>query len=264
MAIGPARMPLMDHFGELRMRIVRILVTLVVCILVFYAAAPTVGQFLLLPIKDFLPTDENGMQLFALTPFESFGTRFKIAFWTAIVASAPMILWQLLAFFLPALKPKERRWFIPTFVAAVLLFIFGVIFCYSVILKTAIQWLVEQSEGLGDVMPQMSAYIDIIIKFEIGFGIAFQLPLLVFYLVVFGIIPYKKLRSSWRIIYVVLMVFSAVITPDASPVTMLLLFIALVLLYELSLLFSRIVLAKKIAKEKEEERELIGEDEDED
>lgn len=109
MPIGPARMPLMDHLGELRMRIVRILVTLVVCILVFYAAAPAIGQFLLLPIKDFLPQDENGMQLFALTPFESFGTRFKIAFWSSVVASSPMILWQLLAFFLPALKPKERR-----------------------------------------------------------------------------------------------------------------------------------------------------------
>ena len=247
MSIGPARMPLMDHLGELRMRIVRILVTLIVCILVFYAAAPTIGQFLLLPIKDFLPQDENGMQLFALTPFESFGTRFKIAFWSSVVASSPMILWQLLAFFLPALKPKERRWFVPTFIAAVVLFILGVIFCYAVILKTAIQWLVEQSQGLGDVIPQMSAYIDIIIKFEIGFGIAFQLPLLVFYLVVFGIIPYKKLRASWRIIYVVLMVFSAIITPDASPVTMLLLFIALVLLYEISLLFFRVVLAKKLS-----------------
>lgn len=107
-----------------------------------------------------------------------------------------MILWQLLAFFLPALKPRERRWFIPTFIAAVLLFIFGVVFCYLVILNTALQWLVDQSQGLGDIIPQMSAYIDIIIKFEIGFGIAFQLPLIVFYLVVFGIVPYKKLRGS--------------------------------------------------------------------
>ena len=106
----------------------------------------------------------------------------------------------------------------------------------------------------------MSAYIDIIIKFEVGFGIAFQLPLIVFYLVVFGIIPYKKLRSSWRIIYVVLLVFSAIITPDASPVTMILLFIALILLYEISLLFSRIVLARKIRREKDEERELIGDE----
>ena len=225
-------MPLMDHFGELRMRLVRILVTLAVCVLVFYLAAPTVGQFLLLPINDLLPQSENGMQLFALTPFESFGTRFKIAFWTSVVACSPMVLWQLLAFFLPALKPKERKWFVPTFAAAVILFILGVVFCYLVILRTAIEWLIDQSHGLGDVIPQMSAYIDIIIKFEIGFGIAFQLPLIVFYLVVFGIIPYKKLRSSWRIIYVVLLVFCAVITPDASPITMLLLFGALIALYE--------------------------------
>ncbi|MDO5328957.1 MAG: twin-arginine translocase subunit TatC [Coriobacteriia bacterium] len=249
MAIGPARMPLMDHLGELRLRLVRILVVLVVGILVFYAAAPVIGQILIWPIKDYLPQSDNGMQLYALTPFESFGTRFKIAFWSAIVATSPMIFWQILAFFLPALKPKERRWFIPTFIAAVILFILGVIFCYTIILKTAFQWLIDQSQGLGDIMPQMSAYIDIIIKFEIGFGIAFQLPLIVFYLVIFGIIPYKKLRSSWRVIYLVLLVFSAIITPDASPVTMLLLFAALIALYEISLTLSRIILAKKIEQE---------------
>ena len=259
MAIGPAKMPLLDHLGELRMRLVRILFTLLICLFVFYVAAPTIGKFLLLPISDFLPQSENGMQLFALTPFESFGTRFKISFWTSVVAASPMIIWQLLAFFLPALKPNERKWFVPTFIAAVILFILGVIFCYLVIIRTAISWLVDQSQGLGDVIPQMSAYIDIIIKFEIGFGLAFQLPLIVFYLVVFGIIPYKKLRGSWRIIYLVLLVFSAIITPDASPVTMLLLFVALILLYEISLLFSRIVLAKKIQREKQEKIELIGE-----
>ena len=135
---------------------------------------------------------------------------------------------------------------------AVVLFLLGMIFCYAVILRTAFGWLVEQSQGLGDVLPQMSSYIDIIIKFEIGFGIAFQLPLIVFYLVVLRVIPYKKLRQSWRVVYVVMMVFSAVITPDASPVTMLLLFAALVLLYEISLLFSRIILARRIAREKTE------------
>ncbi len=164
-----------------------------------------------------------------------------------------------MAFLLPALKPKERRWFVPTLIAAVLLFLIGIVFCYLVILNTAISWLIDQSQGLGDVLPQMSAYIDIIIKFEIGFGLAFQIPLIVFYLVVFRIIPYKKLRSSWRVIYIVLMVFCAVITPDASPITMLLLFTALVVLYELSLLFARIVLAKKIKREQQEELELTGE-----
>ena len=77
-----------------------------------------------------------------------------------------------------------------------------------------------------------------------------------FYLVIFDVVPYKKLRGSWRTVYVALMVISAMVTPDASPVTMLLMFAAMVALYEGSLLISRIVLAKRIKKQNEElERE---------
>ena len=159
---------------------------------------------------------------------------------------------SILAFFLPALKPKERKWFVPTFGAAVALFVFGTVFCYLVILNPAFEWLTDQAAGLGEIAPRMSSYIDMIIKFEIGFGFAFELPLVVFYLVIFDIVPYKKLRGAWRTVYVALMVISAMVTPDASPVTMLLMFAALLVLYEGSLLISRIVLGKRIKKQNEE------------
>lgn len=253
MPIGPARMPLFDHLGELRMRLVRIIACLAIAVVVFYMATPIMGQFLLLPIAEFLPQDASGFaSLQAIDPFEAFATRFKISLWASIVACSPVILWQILAFFLPALKPSERKWFIPTFAAAVGLFVFGTIFCYLVILNPAFQWLTDQAAGLGTVAPRMSSYIDMIIKFEIGFGIAFELPLIVFYLVIFDVVPYKKLRGSWRMVYVVLMVVSAMATPDASPITMLLMFAAMVGLYEASLLISRIVLAKRIKKQNEE------------
>lgn len=254
MPIGPARMPLFDHLGELRMRLVRIVACLAVAVCVFYMSAPTMGQFLLLPIAEFLPFNpETGwVETVALDPFEAFATRFEIAFFFSVIATSPVILWQLLAFFLPALKPKERKWFMPTFVVGVILFILGVVFCYLIILQAAFQWLTDQAMGLGYVEPRMSSYIDIIIKFEVAFGFAFELPLAIFYLVIFDVIPYKKLRESWRVVYVVLMVLCAVITPDASPVTMLLLFAAMIALYELSLLAARIVLAKRIKKQNEE------------
>lgn len=253
MPIGPARMPLFDHLGELRMRLVRIVACLAIAIVVFYMATPIMGQFLLLPIAEFLPQDINGFAaLQALDPFEAFSTRFKISLWAAIVACSPVILWQLLAFFLPALKPKERKWFIPTFAAAVALFIIGTIFCYLIILDPAFRWLTDQAMGLGDIAPRMSTYIDVIIKFELGFGVAFELPLIVFYLVIFGVIPYKKLRGSWRVVYVVLMVISAMATPDASPVTMLLMFAAMIGLYEVSLLIARVVLARRIKEQNKE------------
>ena len=253
MPIGPARMPLFDHLGELRMRLVRIVVCLLIGVCVFYFATPTMGQFLMIPISEYLPKGPDGLPSFmAIDPFEAFSTRFKISIWAAIVACSPVILWQLLAFFLPALKPNERKWFIPTFTAAVALFIVGTVFCYCIILNPAFQWLTDQAMGLGTVTPRMASYVDIIIKFELGFGVAFELPLVIFYLVVFNVVPYKKLRDSWRGIYVGLLVFCAIVTPDASPVTMALMFAALIVLYEVSLLLARIALGRRIKKQNEE------------
>jgi len=134
----------------------------------------------------------------------------------------------------------------------VVLFIVGTIFCYCIILNPAFQWLTDQAMGLGTVTPRMASYVDIIIKFELGFGVAFELPLVIFYLVVFNVVPYKKLRNSWRGIYVGLLVFCAIVTPDASPVTMALMFAALIVLYEVSLLLARIVLAGRIKKQNQE------------
>lgn len=254
MPIGPARMPLFDHLGELRMRLVRIVACLAIAVVVFYMATPIMGQFLLMPIAEFLPEDPaSGMaSLQAIDPFEAFSVRFEISLFAGLIATSPVILWQVLAFFLPALKPKERKWFIPSFVVGVILFILGVVFCYAVILNAAFQWLTDQAAGLGYVSPRMSSYIDIIIKFEIAFGLAFELPMVIFYLVIFDIVPYKKLRGSWRTVYVVLMVLCAVVTPDASPVTMLLMFAALIALYEISLLLARVVLARRIKRQNEE------------
>lgn len=256
MPIGPARMSLLDHIGELRMRLVRIVVCLIVAACVFYLATPTVAQFLLQPVSEFMPKDDAGrVMLNVFGAFDAFQVRFTLSLWCAAVATAPVILWQLIAFFLPALKPRERKWFVPTFAVAVALFLFGVVFCYLVILHPAFEFLTDQASGFATVMPEADRWIDIILKFELGFGCAFELPLLVFYLVIFNIVPYKKLRASWRIVYVVLLTFSAVITPDASPVTMMLMFAAMVSLYELSLLAARIGLKRRIKRQEEQRKQ---------
>lgn len=240
-------MPLMDHLGELRMRLVRIAVVMIVAVLVFYLATPTIIEILFLPIQDLVSN------VIALDPFEAFSVRLSVALWTSLLACSPIIIWQILAFFLPALKPKERKWFLPTFAAAVLLFVAGVVFCYLVILHPAFQFFSDQAAGMMDNTARAQSYVDIILKFLLGFGAAFELPLVVFYLVIFNVVPYKKLRSAWRGVYVGLLVLSACVTPDASPVTMLLMFAAMVGLYECSLLIARIALRSRIKKQQEQE-----------
>lgn len=87
------------------------------------------------------------------------------------------------------------------------LFILGTIFCYLIILPPAFEWLTDQASGFATIMPEASRWVDIIIKFEIGFGFGFELPLIVFYLVMFNIISYDKLRKSWRYVYIGLLIF---------------------------------------------------------
>lgn len=176
-----------------------------------------------------------------------------------------MIIWQILAFFLPALKPNERRWVVPTIVSATALFFLGVIFCYFVIINPAFGFLIGESEAIGTAMPMLEDYINIELLLMIGFGVAFELPLIVFYLAVFHIVPYVKFREAWRYVYVVLLVVAGCVTPDASPVTMAYMYAAMLALYEIALAVTRIVIVKREGKAglKEGRLSLFDDDEDE-
>jgi sec-independent protein translocase protein TatC len=255
MPITPSRMPFFDHIAELRRRIVIIAVTIVVGSMVLYYWGWTIFDFVMAPITPLL----NGVKWQIFTPFGTFGLRFTVAFYASLVVGGPIIIWQIMAFFLPALKPKERRYVIPTFIALVTLFIVGVTFCYTVILSTAFTWILAQGGASIGQTPDASKYFQGVIMMLIGFGIGFELPVIVFYLVIFNIVPYTKLRSNWRVVYVVLMLVASAATPDWSPYTMGGLFVALVVLYEGSMLLARVTLRKRIAAQKRAE---LAEDED--
>ena len=219
MPIGPARMPIMDHLGELRRRLTIIVVAVVVCALIVYFATPTLIELMIGQISDAM----NGAELVVTTVLGGFTIRFKVALFFSVIICCPIIIWEIMAFFLPALKPKERRWVVPTVAAMVLLFFLGMVFCFFIIQPAAFGWLLEQSLEIGALMPEASDYLDIYMLLEIGFGIAFQLPLF--------------------------MVLSAVVTPDASPVTMVLMFAILILLYEAALAVSRFIIVARDGRE---------------
>ena len=265
-------MPLFDHLGELRRRITVIVVTLLASSIVLYFFAPSLILLLVQPITEYLTTasepitniDELSTVLNTFNPLEGFTLKFKVALVFSIVVCCPIWIWQLLGFFMPALKPNERLWVIPTFFIAITLFVLGTVFCYFLILDAAFSWLLAQSQEFSNIIADAKEYINTILLFEVGFGIAFELPLVVFYLTVFNIVPYQKLRKSWRMVYIVLMIVCAMVTPDASPVTMILMFAAMTILYEGSLLLSRIVLSRRLARQKREESEEIAATDDDD
>jgi sec-independent protein translocase protein TatC len=242
MPIGPAKMPLMEHLGELRKRLFVVLVVVGLGAMVLYFFTEPIYRFVVAPVWPIL----QGQKPIATGWLQPMMVRFSLSIWSAVVVASPVIAWQTLAFFIPALRPKERKWVVPTFAAMVVLFVLGVVFCYTMILGPSFAWLADQTGDFIRLTPTAEDMLSVVEFFLLGFGVAFQTPVVVFYLVYFGVIPYATLRKNWRTVYVVIVVLSAMITPDFSPVAMGALSVAMIILYEISLALVRIVLARRI------------------
>lgn len=253
MPVKPQQMPFFQHIAELRKRLTIIVVVVFVLSLVFYSQGIYVWllNVFLAPVKAYLP----GGKLTVLGPFEQMTFRFKVSFAASIIASMPVILYEIFAFITPALKPKEKKWILPTVAAAVLLFIGGACFAYFVIMGPAFQWLSQQGAGVINSMAAAGQYFSGISMLMIGFGIGFELPLVVFYLIGLGIVKYDAIRGGWRYAYVLIVIVAAVATPDWSPWTMGGLAASLIALYELSLGLARFIFASKIKQQRIDQKE---------
>lgn len=242
MPITPKRMPFMGHINELRKRLTVVVAVVGVLTLAGYFFSDEIFRFLVAPMRPVI----GDQSPYVFDILEAMALRLRIGLFGAIVVGSPVIIYQVLAFFLPALKPKERRWFMWTFVAGVLLFLAGVAFCYLLILEPSTEWLVEQSGDTLELMLRAQSAVSFAMWFLFGFGLAFEVPVVVFYLVYFGVVPYATLRKNWRVVWVVIVVVASMITPDWNPWSMLALAGSMILLFEASMALVRILLARKI------------------
>lgn len=253
MPVSPRQMPFFEHFHEIKKRLTICLVVVLVLSFVFYSEK-FFGFFMdifLAPVREFLPDGK----LTTMGPFEMLTFRFKISLFASLIASSPVLLYQFFAFITPALKPRERKWVFPTVAAAIVLFIGGASFAYFVIMGPAFEWLTSQGGGQLNSIAAANPYLSGIGMMLIGFGVGFELPLVVFYLIGLNIVSYDKIRGGWRYAYVVIIIVASVATPDWSPWTMGGLAGALILLYEGSLGLSRVVFSKRIKEQRKAEKE---------
>ncbi|HEY5540320.1 MAG TPA: twin-arginine translocase subunit TatC [Coriobacteriia bacterium] len=269
MPVGPQKMPFLSHLAEMRQRILVIAVAVGLGAVVAYVFTPSILSWLFEPIMPYLP----GKSIYLLGPFEAFTFRFKVATYAALVLTSPVWLYQVLAFFLPALKEKERKFFFPTFLAILVLFLAGNLFCHYVVLKPSFEWLLAQTKGGVDlvtlfnlwlhkgsipagsvsvslsVLPNAQQFLGGMTILMLAFGIIFELPVMLFFLIYTGVLKYGQLRRNWRYSYLVLIGFATLSTPDWSPVTMGSLFVAVVVLYEATLALARVTLRRRIQEQ---------------
>ena len=169
-------------------------------------------------------------------PAEALFASIKISFMAAVIASVPIILYQFWKFIEPALLKKEQRWAVPLFFLGLGFFLLGLAFCNMVILPLVINFFVTFGMDRA-ITPELAVgtYVDFNVKFLLAFGFAFEIPLVISLLARAGVIHAPVLIQFRKHAAMVALILSAIITPDATMFTMLLMAVPLILLYEIGI-----------------------------
>ncbi len=224
--------PLAAHIQTIKRRLIIIGATVLVALMVAFTFSAEMVAWLNRPFPN---------QLVFYGPTEALFASIKVSFLAAVLASLPVIFYQCWKFVEPALLPKEQRWGVPIFLLAGALFALGLAFCNLVILPLVIDFFV--SFGMDrDITPQLSVgtYIDFNVKFLLTFGCAFELPLILTILARIGVVSAQMLAKYRKHAVLGSLIISAVVTPDATLFTMLLMAVPLMVLYEIGVWGARL------------------------
>jgi sec-independent protein translocase protein TatC len=231
---GPEdRMTLRDHLAELRVRIVRCMLAIVVGIIVVMAFYDPILRFLTKPYRDLCTErgpDFCDGRVYGLGPLDGFTTRISISLWGGIILAFPVIMWQIWRFIVPALHAREKKYAIPFIVSTVALFLLGGFIAYWT-LQYALEFLISWSGDQTGQVFQIGKYVSLVGLMIAAYGVGFEFPVLLVFLQIAGVLTPRTLVRQWRIALVVIFFIAAVITPSGDPISMLALAIPMTLLY---------------------------------
>jgi sec-independent protein translocase protein TatC len=229
------RLSVVDHLDELRSR----LVISVAAFVVAWALTTWQNDLVLEIMNAPLPNGPHGHQIEPLTlgPAEAFTTTLMNAAYFALILAAPVILYELYAFILPAFSPSERRVATPLLILVPILFIAGVVFCYFVVLKPALSFLLNFNADEFNTQVRAKDYYSFVSLLMIAMGLGFQIPVGILAACKLGLTSAAKLRRNRRYAIVVIVILASLL-PTLDPVTLLLESLPFYLLYELSIVLA--------------------------
>jgi sec-independent protein translocase protein TatC len=230
------RMTVVEHLAELRRRLIICIVAVAGAAVFCYWFAPDIIRFFLQFYED--ATDGQRDAFIFIGPLDAFVTRLKIATYGGIVLAMPIWLWELWRFVTPGLNPKEKRYAVPFLIASLFLFAIGA----GVALLTLPQALDFLLNAGGDqLQPLLTAdkYIGLVSLMILAFGVAFEFPVLLVFLLIARVITTGQLSHFRRWAVVLIVTFAAVITPSQDPYSLFAMAIPMYLFYEVSILIGK-------------------------
>ncbi len=231
---GDMEEPVMAHLFELRNRLAIVLIWLFIGIVV---AFPFSAKGMLLIWKEFIGP---GLIMTSYSPLEWTFARIKLSLVFALAISIPLSFYQLYRFAAKGLYPNERRFFLKVIPASFLLFILGTAIGYFLVLPAMFKYILFYSGDVATAQLSVQDTLSAVTTILIGFGVVFQLPLLVVFAVKMGLVQYQTLKKQRILIYSAIMAFSLFLTPDPTFIAQLVVALLLAVLFEFSLLLIRL------------------------
>ena len=233
---GDKQESLVSHLVELRDRLIRIVLGILVILLCLFPFANEIYAFLAEPLLKHLPEQSTMVAIDVASPFL---TPFKLVMLLSVVLTIPWILYQLWAFVAPGLYKHERKFVLPLMISSSALFYLGMVFAYYVVFPLVFGFFTKVTPDGVEVMTDISRYLDFVTKMFIAFGAAFEVPVLTFILIMTGVTTVEALSNARSYVIVGAFVIGMLLTPP-DVISQILLAIPVWLLFELGLLMSRL------------------------
>jgi sec-independent protein translocase protein TatC len=227
-------MSFLEHLEELRRRIIYCIIFVGAGFFACWWKAELIFSYMQRPITAALEANHMDTQLVYLNPTEPFNLYMKIGLMAGIFLASPFILYQVWAFIAPGLYKNERRYVLPFMFSTVLLFVAGGAFGYKMVYPRALTFLIEYGHGLKPMIT-IGEYTDLFMTIILGLGLVFEMPILVFFLSLMGIVSAKWMWNNLRYSVLAIFVVAAILTPTTDIMNMCIFAAPMIALYLLSI-----------------------------
>jgi len=234
------------HLTELRSRLVKSIIYFFIFFVICYLLSENIYSFLVQPYADAVKDDVIQRRLIYTALHETFITYLKVAFFSSIFITSPIILTQIWKFIAPGLYKNEKLTLLPYLIITPILFILGAMLVYYLIMPLAIKFFLSfETSTINNSLPiqleaKVNEYLSLIMRLIFAFGLSFQLPVLLSLLARVGFVDSMYLKKRRKYVVVIIFAVAALITPP-DPITQIGLGIPLLILYELSILSVKII-----------------------
>jgi sec-independent protein translocase protein TatC len=237
---GEVRLTFLEHLRELRKRLGRSLLGVVAGMALVGGFVERIFHALMQPVLDSLPETQRALHYTSYV--EPLMVYLKVALYGGIFAAVPWVLYQLWQFIAPGLYRREKKVVVPFLVCGTTLFYGGAAFCYFVIMPAAFPAMasIANDASLSPVLT-MSEQLSLVLGMLLGFGVVFELPVVIAFLAMIGVVDWRTLAKFRRVAIIVNVAVAAIITPTGDPLNLAFMAVPMILFYEIGILLARLL-----------------------